>query len=96
MEEIKTIEEQICICDASLKSLEARASSINRTMSIGNKEEKFIEINHTTKQTKQYCNVLLDLRREMSEFDVKFEQNVVLSDKFHCLGTVSAETFRVR
>ena len=64
-------------------------------MSIGNKEEKFIEINRATKQTKQYCNMLLDLRRELSELDMKFEPNITLSDVFDSLGTISTQTSKV-
>ena len=47
--EIKTLEEQINICNASVSFLNASLSSLNRMMSVGNHEEKFVEVNRTTK-----------------------------------------------
>ena len=64
-------------------------------MSVGNKEEKFIAINRATKQTKQYCDMLLEMYREISEVNVKFEPNVAFSDVFQSLGTVSVESYTV-
>ena len=94
-EETKVIEEQNHICDASLSSLQTRLSHIDRAWSVGNKDDKFIEINRATKQTKQYCDMLLDLRRELSEFDAKFKPNCILSDVFHSLGTVTVDRLRI-
>ena len=94
-EDRNALEEQIHVCDASLSSLSTSSSDIDKTMSVGNKEEKFIAINRATKQTKQYCNVLLEMYREMSEMDVKYEPNVELPDIFQHFGTVSVETSRV-
>ena len=94
-EEIKAIEEQIHVCVACLSSLNTSISNIDRTMSVGNQEEKFIGINRATKQTKRYCNKLLDLRRETSELDVKFEPNITLAEVFDSLGIISTETSKV-
>ena len=81
-------EKQICICEVSLSSLSINSSETDRTMSRGNKEEKFIAINIVTKQTKQYCKLLVEMYRELSELGVKFE----FLDVCHILGTVSVET----
>ena len=64
-------------------------------MSVGNKEEKFIAINRATKQTKQYCDMLLEIYTEMSEVNVKFEPNINFSDVFKSLWTVSVESSTV-
>ena len=76
------IEEKIHVCEASLSALKTSASDIYGTMSVGNKEEMFVTINRATKQTKQYCNMLVEMYREMSEMNVNFEQNVALPDIF--------------
>ena len=94
-EYINAIEEKIRFCKASLSSLNAFTSDIDRTISVGNKEEKFVAINRATKQTKQYYNMLLDMYGEMSDIDVKFDPNLVLPDIFQSLGTVSVETTKV-
>ena len=94
-EYINAIEEKIRFCKASLSSLNAFISDINRTMSVGNKEEKFVAVNRATTQTKQYCNMLLDMYGEMSQMNVKFEPNLALPDIFQSLGTVSVATSRV-
>ena len=94
----KAIDEKIDVCDASLSSLNRSNIDYDRTMSVGDKEEKFIAINRATKQTKQYCAILLEMYREMSEMNVKFEPNVEFlefPDVFQSLGTVSVETSRV-
>ena len=93
--DIQTKEEQIHVCEASLSFLKTSNSDIDRTLSVGNKEEKFIAINRATKQTTLYCNMLLEMSREMSEINVKFEPNFAFSDIFQSLGTVSVETSRV-
>ena len=93
--DIQTKEEQIHVCEASLSFLKTSDSDIDRTLSVGNKEEKFIAINRATKQTTQYCNMLLEMSREMSELNVTFEPNVALPDIFQSLGTVSVETSKV-
>ena len=93
--DIQTKEEQIHVCEASLSFLKTSDSDIDRTLSVGNKEEKFIAINRATKQTTQYCNMLLEMSREMSEINVKFEPNFAFPDIFQSLGTVSVETSRV-
>ena len=88
----KAIDEKIDVCDASLSSLNRSNFDYDRTMSVGNKEEKFIAINRATKQTKQYCDMLLEINREMSEVNVKFEPNAAFSYVFQSLGTLSVET----
>ena len=93
--DVDTKEEQIHVCEASLSFLKTSDCDIDRTMSIGNREEKFIAINRATKQTKQYCDMLLEMYREMSDMNVKFEPNFALPDIFKTLGTVSVETSRV-
>ena len=93
--DIQTKEEQIHVCEASLSFLKTSGSDIDRTLSVGNKEEKFIAINRATKQTTQYCNMLLEMSREMSEMNVKFEPNFALPGIFQSLGTVSVEMSRV-
>ena len=93
--DIDTKEEQIHVCEASLSFLKTSDSDIDRTLSVGNKEEKFIAINRATKQTTQYCNMLLEMSREMSEINMKFEPNFALPDIFQSLGTVSVEMSRV-
>ena len=93
--DIQTKEEQIHVCEASLSFLKTSDSDIDRTLSVGNKEEKFIAINRATKQTTHYCNMLLEMSREMSEMNVKFEPNFALPGIFQSLGTVSVETSRV-
>ena len=90
-----TLEEKQDVCTASFSSLNTGAAEFGRIMSVGNKAEKFIAINRTTKQTQQYCKVLLDMYREMSEIKVKFEPNVAMTKIFQSLGTVSVETSRV-
>ena len=93
--DIQTKEEQIHVCEASLSFLKTIDSDIDRTLSVGNKEEKFIAIKRATKQTTQYCNMLLEMSREMSEINVKFEPNFALPGIFQSLGTVSVEMSRV-
>ena len=93
--DIQTNDEQIHVCEASLSFLKTSNSDIDRTLSVGNKEEKFIAINRATKQTTLYCNMLLEMSREMSEMNVKFEPNFALPGIFQSLGTVSVETSRV-
>ena len=78
--EIKTLEEQINICNASVSFLNASLSSLNRMMSVGNNEEKFVEINRATKQIKQYCGMLLDLSHELCDIDTQFEENEKVSN----------------
>ena len=73
--ETKTLDEQINICNASKSFLTASLSILNRMISVGNKEEKFIEINRATKQIKQYCNMLHDLSQELCDINLKFEEN---------------------
>ena len=90
--DIDTKEEQIHVCEASLSFLKTSDSDIDRTMSVGNKAEKFIAINRATKQTTQYCNMLLEMSMEMSEINLKFEPNFAFPDIFQSLGTVSVET----
>ena len=70
----KTVEEMIHICEASLSSLSTIISDIERAMTVGNKEEKFI--NKASVQTDKCCNIL------------NFEPNVTFSDKFKSLGTI--------
>ena len=94
-EEIYAREEQIDVCNASLSSLSKSASDIDSTMSIGNKEERYIAINRATKQIQQYCKMLLEISKEMSEMNLKFEPNVAFPDIFQSLGTVSVEPSRV-
>ena len=60
-------------------------------MSVGNNEEKFIEINRATKQIKQYCCMLHDLSQELCDFNLKFEEyenvsklNILLQDLGKC------------
>ena len=91
----KTIEELIQMCEASLSSLCTRLVDIERTMSVGNKEDEFIAINKASIQTSRYCNILFDLKREMRDINVNFEPNVTLPEKFKSFGTVSTETSKV-
>ena len=93
--DIKDIDEKIDVCDASLSSLNRSSSDIDRVMSVGNKDEKFIAINRATKQTKQYCDMLLEIYTDMSEINVEFEPNINFSDVFQSLGTVSVESSTV-
>ena len=60
-----------------------------------NKAEKFIAIHRVTKQTHQYCDMLLDIYREMSETKVDFEPNSAMLEQLQSFGTVSVETSRV-
>ena len=66
--ETKALDEQINVCNASKSFLTASLSILNRMMSVGNNEEKFIEINRATKQIKQYCSMLHDLSQELCDF----------------------------
>ena len=91
----KSIEEMIHVCEASLSSLNSRIVDIERTMSVGNEEEKFIAINKASIQTDKFCNILIDLKREMRGVNVNFEPNVTLPEKFKILGTVYVETSAV-
>ena len=91
----KSIEEMIQVCEASLSSLCTRIVDIERTMSVGNEEEKFIAFNKASIQTEKYCNILIDLKREMRGVNVNFQPNVKLPDKFKCFGTVCVETSTV-
>ena len=93
-EKTKAVEEHIHVCNASLSSLSTSSSGIDKTISVGNKEDKFIAINRATKQTQQYCNVLLEMYREMSDISVKFTPNTAFTDILHSLGTLSVETSR--
>ena len=96
LEPSKTIlEEMQDVCKASFSSLSTGSSEFDRIMSVGNKAEKFIAINKARKQTQQYCNVLFDMYKEMSETNVTFEPNVAFTEIFQSLGTVSIETPRV-
>ena len=94
-DEKKALEEKIHVCEASISSLKTRVSDIERTMSVGNKEEMFITINRATIQTNQYCDILLELNRELSEMNVNFEPTVTFPDIFKSLGTVSVEMSKV-
>ena len=91
----KTIEELIQMCEASLSSLCTRLVDIERTMSVGNKEDKFIAINKASIQTNKHSNILFDLKREMRDINVNFEPNVTLPENFKSFGTVSTETSKV-
>ena len=82
-------------CTASLFSLSTCSSEFDRIMSVGNKAEKFIAINRATKQTQQYCSVLLDTYSEISETNVKFQPNAALTEIFQNFGTLSVETPRI-
>ena len=93
--EMHALEEKIHVSEASLSSLSTTSSDIDRTMSVGNKEEKFIAMNRATQQIKQYCSLLLKMKGEMSEMNVTFEANNALTDVFQSLGTVSVETSEV-
>ena len=95
VDKIKTIEEQINICKASSSSLGTSKSDIEKTISVGNKEEKFIAINRATKQTKQYCNLLLELNRELADMSMNFEPNTMMPDMFKTLGNLSFEASKV-
>ena len=87
----KTVEEMLHVCELSLSSLSTRILDIERTMSVGNEEEKFIAINKASIQTDKYCNILFDLKREIRDINVNFEPNVTLPDQFMSLGTISFE-----
>ena len=91
----KHVEEMIQVCEASLSSLCTRLVDIERTMSEGNKEDRFIAINKVSIQTNRCCNILFDLKKEMRDINVNFEPNVTLPDKFKSFGTVSTEMFTV-
>ena len=85
----------IRVCEASICSLTAKASHIEKTKSVGNEGKMFIAVHRATRHTKQYCDVLLELNRELLEMNVKLGPNVTLPDKFKSLGTVSVETSKV-
>ena len=91
-DEINIMEEQIHVCNASLSSLSKSSSDIDRIMSVGDKKEKFAAISMATKQTKQYCNLLVDMYRGISEMNLKIEPNVALSDIFQSLETIPVQT----
>ena len=83
-------EEQIYVCRASISSLSTIKSNIDLIMSIGIKEDKFVEINRATKQTKLSCNTLVKMYSELSKKIDEFEAQVLLPDIFRSLGTTSA------
>ena len=87
----KTVQEMINLCEASLSSLSTRILDIERAISVENENEKFIAINKATIHTDKYCNILIDLKREMNDINVNFEPNVELPDIFKSLGTISFE-----
>ena len=87
-EHSKTVEEMIHICEASLSSLSTIISDIERAMTVGNKEEKFITINKASVQTDKCCNILFFLKTELRDMNVNFEPNVTFSDKFKSLETI--------
>ena len=66
-EKMNTIKEQINVYDSFFFILSTSTLNIDRIMRAGNKIEKIIAINRATEQTKQYCNMLLEMYREMSE-----------------------------
>ena len=93
--EINCMEEQIYVCRASISSLSTIKSNIDLIMPIGIKEDKFVEINRATKQTKLSCNTLVKMYSELSEKIVEFEPQVLLPGIFRSLGTTSVTTSNV-
>ena len=94
-EGVNIMDEHVNVCSSSLSYLITSSSDIDRIMSVGNKEEKFIAISRATKQINKYCSMLLEMYKELSEMTVEFKPNVAFSDVFQSLGTVSVETAMV-
>ena len=92
MEEYRrTVEEMIHICEASLSSLSTIISDIERTVLVGNEEEKFIATNKATIQTDKCCHILFDLKNDLRDMNINFEPKVTLPDIFKSFGTISVE-----
>ncbi|MEW8545896.1 MAG: hypothetical protein AB2693_20430 [Candidatus Thiodiazotropha sp.] len=96
--ETNSLDEQISICNASVSFLTSSLSSLNRMMSVGNNEEKFVETNIATKQIKQYCSMLRDMGHELRNIDIEFEENEKVSNLSRILqdlGKCSINSFSV-
>ena len=82
---MQSLEDKHNECDSFLSSLRRSSSEIETA---SNTVENFIAINKTTKMVKQYCKMLLEMRREISEINVKLEFNCEIG--VECMGEIDA------
>ena len=98
-EQANILSNQIQIYDTAVSSLHKRLGCLDKAMSIGGAEEKFIESNKANKETNQYCNILSDMWHELNEVDILFDQESLLTNLKEVLpklGSVScAKTQRI-
>ena len=86
----KILDDQIHICESAMSSLQKQQGCLNTTISIGNVGDRFIEVNKATRDARQYCSILGDMRCEMHEVNVVFDQNALqtLKNALPKLGSV--------
>ena len=69
-EYMNDLKDKLNVCDSLLSSLSTSSSEIETA---SNTVEKFIATNKATKKVKQYCKMLLEMRREISEINVELK-----------------------
>ena len=89
-EEKMILEDKISVCNAAISFLNESISTFNLTMSVGNNEERFMEINKITQKTNLYCSMLQELYMEIYSLDVTIEEdNSILHSLSQSFGTVN-------
>lgn len=90
--EIKSIDDRLNACEASITFLTNRKHNLERTISVGEKEAVFIVTNNATKDIRKYCERLREINQEIVDTQIKFEQSdtcAKLRELITDIGTVS-------
>ena len=94
---VKDLEDQMHVCEVSVSSLQKQVSSLERAISVGEKEQEFITINNATKEIITYSKLFQDILAGPCDINISFRQNdniASLNEHLRSLGKVSVHKYR--